>query len=169
MITIERLRQVLDYDAQSGVLRWLISSGKAKAGKRAGCVDGQGYTAIKVEGRTYLAHRLAWAHFYGVWPDQIDHRNGHRSDNAIANLRNATRAQNNRNVSKASQPKSSRYKGVCWCKTNKRWSAYIRVDRRLKNLGRHVDELSAARAYDVAAKKFFGPFARLNLAEVGNV
>lgn len=167
-VTIDRLRQALSYDRRSGRFTWLISAGKAKAGTFAGCLDGQGYVTIGIDGHHYLGHRLAWAYVYGSWPTGIDHRNGNRSDNAILNLREATTAENNRNIAKSRNEKSSKFKGVCWCKTNKTWNAYIRIDRRLKNLGRYGDEITAAQAYDLAATKHFGTFARLNFPQVAH-
>jgi len=54
----------------------------------AGSVHSTGYVRIGVDGGKYTAHCLAWLYTHGVWPsDQIDHINGNRSDNRIANLR----------------------------------------------------------------------------------
>ena len=91
---------------------------------------------------------------------QVDHINGNRLDNRIENLRLATQSQNQRNASPRPNG-TSKYKGVHWCKTNKKWRAGIWLGKRI-NLGRFDIEIDAAKAYDKAAKKHFGAFARTN-------
>ncbi len=92
----------------------------------------------------------------------IDHINGNALDNRRANLRIVTRAQNAKNRSKGSKKCSSVYKGVCWHKYNKKWSAEIKSNHRQIHLGYFDDEIEAAKAYDEAAKKYHGEFACLN-------
>lgn len=91
MLTAERLREVLEYDPAIGVFRWLIKPcGQISIGDIAGCRHGEGYVQIRVIGRIYLAHRLAWLYMTGEWPiSLIDHRNLDRSDNRWSNLREA--------------------------------------------------------------------------------
>ncbi|MGD0572653.1 MAG: AP2/ERF family transcription factor [Sedimentisphaerales bacterium] len=94
----------------------------------------------------------------------VDHFNRNGLDNRRANLRLATRAQNSCNTKKQ-KGCSSKFKGVCFHKNRKGpnpWDAYIDVNNRRINLGCFPTEISAARAYDSAAKKYHGEFARLN-------
>jgi hypothetical protein len=90
--------------------------------------------------------------------DHIDHDG---LDNRKARLRNCTISQNNAN-SRPARTSSSKYKGVSWDKRRKKWSAYIKKDSKQFNLGQFDNEISAAKAYDNAAKKLHGKFAALN-------
>jgi len=92
----------------------------------------------------------------------LDHKNGNGLDNRRSNLRPASGSQNAQNQQKWSRPTSSRFKGVHWNKRDKKWIARIGVEKRRINLGSFHDEEDAARAYDAAAKQYFGEYARLN-------
>jgi hypothetical protein len=87
-LTAERLRERLRYDAETGAFTRRVGSSNARAGDMAGSVHSTGYVRISIDGGKYTAHHLAWLYVHGVWPsDQIEHINGKRSDNRIANLR----------------------------------------------------------------------------------
>ena len=155
LLTPERLREVLSYDKVAGDFTRLAT------GERLGRVGlCRGYVHIRVDGRSYKAHRLAWFHVYGRWPDgDIDHINGDRGDNRIANLREATRSQNNAN--KAASPKNrSGFKGVNYAPHVKLWRARIGVDGRSIHLGHFKTREEANAAYAVAAREHFGEFGR---------
>lgn len=96
----------------------------------------------------------------------IDHANGDTLDNRFSNLRIATTAQNNMNRCRSQTYKgkalSSKYKGVSWDKSRNKWIVHVSVNNRQKYLGRFVDEIEAAKAYNKAAKQHYGEFARLN-------
>lgn len=181
-IPISELRRLVSYDPDSGEFRWLhrkptdFPEGKGKppdvtcaiwnkkyAGLRAFCTDnGCGHMRGRIHDSDYMAHRVAWAIFYGAWPDgQIDHINGIRSDNRIANLRVASNQDNSRN--QRFRGGSSRFKGVCYLPQRKRWLAYCSDDQgRRRSLRTHATEEDAARAYNDAARRFHGAFAKLN-------
>lgn len=106
-----------------------------------------------------LAHRLAWALHFGRWPDQaIDHINGDRTDNRIANLRLATVAENTRNGKRRST-NTSGYKGVSLTE-NGQWRATIVAGGRQSYLGRFSTAEDAHAAYVKAASRLHGEFAR---------
>ena len=91
----------------------------------------------------------------------VDHKNLDKLDNRRCNLREATYSQNLMNTLPAKRNKSG-YKGVNWHKRNKKYRAVICVDKVRMHLGSFDNVIDAAKAYNTAAKKYFGEFARLN-------
>jgi len=95
----------------------------------------------------------------------VDHINHNGLDNRKANLRPATRAQNGRNRTKfKNRIYGSKFKGVTWNRKYKCWQAQIQVNGKSTALGRFTDEITAAKAYDRAAKKYHKDFASLNFS-----
>lgn len=97
---------------------------------------------------------------HGIDPGkmQIDHINGDSTDNRIENLRLATSQQNNRNRRIASNNKSG-VRGVCWCRSKRKWKAYIMIDGKMHNLG-GFDSLQDAQAKRISAEiMHFGEFS----------
>jgi len=92
----------------------------------------------------------------------VDHKDGDGLNNQRHNLRIATRRQNSSNQHAQLVDKTSRFKGVNRDKQTSKWRASIRVNGKLRYLGIFADEADAASAYDAAARKHFGEFARLN-------
>lgn len=162
-LTHARLRELLDYDPSTGYFVWLTPRGRNHAivGKRAGTRNPvSGYIQIKVGVRAYSAHRLAWFYVHGSWPANcLDHVNGDRADNRIANLREATQAQNARNAQRK-KTNSSGFKGVHWHAQAQKWRATILVNRRHISLGLFHRKEDAAKAYETAAHKHHGAFSR---------
>lgn len=121
--------------------RWYIS------GKYARC-------HINKDETNYL-HRLI---LNASKKDIVDHINGNRLDNRKCNLRLCNKYQNAQNKSRHSR--LTIYKGI-W-KNKKRWGSSIMVKRKKIHIGTFDTQEQAARAYDEAAKKHFGEFAKLN-------
>lgn len=160
LITFERLKELLTYDRETGVFSWIANRGRAKAGAVAGTIHHKGYSVIQIDGHLYLAHRLAWMYETGDWPQhQIDHINGQRRDNRIANLRQATRAENVRNQKRAIH-NTSGLKGVSWHKIRKKFQANIMFEGKAKHLGLFNCPTAAHFAYCRAAKELHSDFAR---------
>ena len=95
---------------------------------------------------------------------ETDHIDGNGLNNQKDNLRISTRSQNAAN-SKIRVGGSSEFKGVAWNKRCRKWRATIGVERQVKHLGLFKIEEKAALAYNTAALKYFGEFARLNIVE----
>jgi hypothetical protein len=160
-LTIERLREVLDYDPLTGIFRWKIRPACCiQVGDVAGGDNGNGRCRIRVDRRRFYTHHLAWAYMYGVWPKfDLDHRNGNPSDNRIANLREDPDGQNAQNRADAvsKRPTASGWMGV---RPNfNRWQASIRVNGRSRHLGLFDTPEEAHAAYLVAKEKLH-PFWR---------
>ncbi len=97
--SIEYIKKYLSYDPLTGSIKWCKTRCGTKLGSEAG-TDHKGYRRIKINGKLLLAHRVAWAIYYGEWPEiEIDHINMDKGDNRIENLRDVSRSQNmtNRN------------------------------------------------------------------------
>jgi hypothetical protein len=142
-----RLVELLSYDSTSGVFTWLGDrGGRQFSGKPAGHLKTNGYTEITVDGWRYLAHRLAWFYENKVWPKfDIDHINGCRSDNRIANLRDVLPTDNLQNSTSSSSNNATGVRGVS--RLRNKFRAEIRVRNQRYDLGVFDTLESAAAAY----------------------
>jgi hypothetical protein len=167
-IDVEEIKKAIRYDPQTGKFWWLPKpmdspqnrawNGK-NAGKEAGTLTHNGYVRIRILGRQFRAHHLAWLVHYGEEPGTfIDHKNRLRADNRIENLRPATLSQNGAN-SGLSPRNTSGVKGVSWNKAAQVWTASIVIDGKKKHLGSFLSRERAADAYRLAALRAFGEFA----------
>jgi hypothetical protein len=149
MITQSELKQVLNYNQDTGIFTWKIDIGKKyKAGQQLKSTQ-HGYIRITYKQKTYKAHRLAWLYVYGKLPDNfIDHINGIRNDNRICNLRDVTHTENNQNQRKPHKSnKSSGLLGTTWHIRDCRWQASIKSNGKTIFLGNFDDKYSAHNAY----------------------
>jgi hypothetical protein len=127
-IPLERLQKALAYDPHTGVVTWKEDRGGRPAGSIAGSLKPTGYRHVRVDGRMFQEHRVAWALHYGEWPSaNIDHVNGNPSDNRIENLRCVMQAENNKNARRR-KDNTSGVTGVLWYKASKKWGAKIHRD-----------------------------------------
>lgn len=166
-VTPKRLAKLLEYEPETGSIKWrprsvdLFSSqhnwkvwSARYESKEAGSYGKQGYGRINIAGRMLLAHRVAFALTFGRWPaHQIDHINGDRTDNRIANLREATPSQNSKNQ-KTHKRNTSGATGVSWHKASRKWQAHIGDSMSFKYLGL-FDTFEAACAARAAAERQF--------------
>ena len=159
-LELNRLKELLNYDPDTGVFTWRVSKrGRAANGGPAGFTDKRGYRIITIDCATMKAHRLAWLYVHGVLPNtDIDHINGIRDDNRITNLRLATRSENNQNQRVARSDNKTGYLGVS--KSGNKFKALIQVSKKLIYLGTFADPVSAHSAY-VDAKRKSHPYGQI--------
>lgn len=159
-LTQERLKEVISYDPETGIFEWLVRPRQRAMSRIAGTTNPNGYRQIGIDQRVYKAHRLGWFYVHGVWPSkQIDHLNGDRLDNRIANLREADFSQNQANSKRRITNKSG-HKGVYFHSHSGLWVA--RVYKNYKNVYAKYFKTkeAAAEAYRVMSIEFHDEFAR---------
>lgn len=162
-ITPEIVRELLDYNPETGVFVWKPRGrhrfsadidfnrwNSRNAGSRAGGVtcNTKGYTSrrIKIFSSTQKEHRLAWMWMTGEYPpEQVDHRNRDATDNRWHNLRASTNSENAKNMSMSGN-NTSGVSGVFWIKSKRRWCAKVCCDGVLTVLGsfRDIDDAAIA-------------------------
>ena len=149
----DTLKNYLSYSPETGLFHWIAaSSDKTKIGDVAGCFRPDGYIKIKIFGRNYLAHRLAWFFVHSVWPEQeIDHINRVRNDNRIENLRSILKRQQQQNMNLTTK-NTSGFVGVSQRKNGK-WRANITIMGKFISLGGFETPEAASKAYVVAKTK----------------
>lgn len=155
ILSAEKLRELLHYDPETGIFVWRVRVSQAvKVGHVAGRINYDGYSTIKILGYEYRAHRLAMFYAEGIMPPaEVDHINGIRLDNRLANLRHADRSTNAQNMRKAlSTNLSCGLMGATWDKTRKTWKASIQVNGKKRTLGAFATAQEAHDCY-IAAKR----------------
>jgi len=153
IISPDQVRRVLSYDPETGLFTWLVRTcGRCKHGLFSGTADTIGYYRVKVLGRSYSAHRLAWAITYNEWPTlEVDHINRIKTDNRIANLRLVNKSENmlnrvGRNVC-GSVPGVSKRPG------KEKWRSTITLGGTTHQLGTYLSLEAAVEARLLAEQK----------------
>jgi hypothetical protein len=147
-LTQERLKKYLTYDERSGLFFWTSAAHQPLRNKQAGCPNKQGHIRIRLERKSHYAHRLAWLYVYGCMPTmQIDHLNGVRDDNRIANLRDVSQSVNQQNQRRAHSNNKSGYLGVIWRRDRNKWESRIMLSGKSSHLGYFEDPSLAHEAY----------------------
>jgi len=155
-MNIDRLKELLIYDPDTGIFTRRVSVSNRQAGEVAGYIS-NGYVIIAIDGRNHYAHRLAWAYMTGEWPTiDIDHWDRDKSNNRFKNLRHAGSSMNHGN-SVMPITNTSGVKGVCPSGSlTKPWKAQIQ--RRYLGSFATVEEAKAC--YDEAARELYKEFYR---------
>lgn len=152
-VPVERLRELLKYDPETGVLRWRVGYGKAVAGSEAGYLQSARYMTLGIDGEKFRAHRVAWALVYGEWPEHtIDHLDGDRCNNKLANLRCVPQAVNMQNIRKPTSRNTSGYLGVYWSDRRGGWMASVTTGGKQRRWGPYKTRERAYATY-VARKR----------------
>lgn len=155
-LTAEYLRENVSYEPVTGVFLWKKRSMGRTLGKVLGTKIWSGYVTMKVANTVYYAHRLAWLYVHGEWPScQIDHIDGNKSNNAIANLRLVTASQNSarRKTTRSIAPS----RGVMPHGTG--YVARIHFGGKRHYLGYFATAEAAKAAYEAKAKELHGDYA----------
>ena len=161
MLAHERLVHALRYEPDTGLFYWNIAGvGRRNSiGELTNNVGPGGYVRISLDHRRYQAHRLAWFYVHGAWPvREIDHRNGIRTDNRIANLRDVPKIQNQQNLVRATAVNKIGVLGVTM--VGRRYRASIGHAGKHFHLGLFGTSAEAHAAY-VSAKRILHPGSTL--------
>jgi hypothetical protein len=136
IISADDLRKLVNYDPDTGRFTWNDVRPYVFSGIDAGCFHkNTGYIVVTISQRQYKAHRLAWLYVFGEWPsDEIDHKNGDRSDNRISNLRLASSQENNQNRG-FDRRNTTGYTGVFRSSDNKKFTSSISHENKRRHLG----------------------------------
>ena len=155
MIDLEILESLLDYNADSGEIKWTYANSKnTNKGKVAGTKLSNKYIRIFIYGKLYQAHRLAWYMYYGKEPEYgLDHIDGNKHNKAIDNLRDIPQSGNAKNSS-LSKANSSGFTGVTFMRRSKKWRSRIMVDGSDIHLGFYDDKQKAISARVRANRKY---------------
>ena len=151
---LETVKRIFSYDKDTGEFTRIVAPQGTKVGDTAGSLGENGYVRLKIDYKTYRAHRIAWLYHYGKFPDgDIDHINHNKSDNRICNLRDVPNLDNQKNKPILARNKSD-VTGVSWSKERQKWVAFISVNSKTKNLGRFKNKYDAIKARRDAEIKY---------------
>lgn len=184
-VAIETLQILLRLDCETGRLFWrqrpveFFDEGRYSAARTSAwwntryaetealtAVTAKRYRGGSILGQRYLAHVVVFALYNGRWPaGVVDHEDTDQTNNRPLNLRDSTKAQNGWNRG-GERNSTSRYCGVSWNAARGKWAAQCAdAAGNNRHIGLFSEEEAAARAYDQAAMKWHGEFARLNFQQ----
>lgn len=155
---IALMRERINYDPETGDMHYTSKAkGGRSAGEKVGSPEKHGYIKVNFQGKKYLAHRLIWMLVYGREAQGlVDHINGDRTDNRLANLRECTKQQNTVNSSRSRGVLNLR--GVTELPSGK-FQAQIKRGGRSIYLGCFNSKEEASEAYKLASIVEHGEFS----------
>lgn len=155
MVLQSELKELFHYCPMTGVFTRLKStSPTARAGEQAGGDNGRGYLRVRIRGRLYMLHRLAFLYMTGAMPEgQVDHIDGDPFNNQWGNLRDVSHQENGKNQ----RLRSTNVSGVMGVRFRPKqgdWRAEICVNGKNKHLGLFATKDEAAKARLQAEKEY---------------
>ncbi len=158
-----RLMELIHYEPSTGIFTWRVSTHGGKGGITPGTVagfdNGKGYMSIGCDGKKYSSHRLAWLYVHGEFPPQtIDHIDGDKGNNRLANLRLANHSENCQNLKRARRHNKSGFLGVY--EFHGKFKTQIKIRGKQIHIG-CFDTAVAAHAAYLEAKLKYHPFQTL--------
>ncbi len=152
MLTQERLKEVINYDPETGVMKWIAHHHRPDmVGKRLGSIDDNGYVKVWIDSRQYRVHRLAFLYMTGAIPPIVDHINGISADNRWVNLRESDKMRNAQNMKRARKDNTTGFLGVHVSRY--KFTAGIHLSGKGKYLGSFDTPEEAHEAYLIAKRK----------------
>lgn len=154
-LTAVQLKNLLDYDPQTGQFRWKDRPylRRVKPGELAGKID-KGYVRIRILGRDFRAHILVWFLETDTWPNEpIDHFDGNKQNNRPGNLRLGGNGINSQNRRLPSKNNTTGFLGVCTRARELGFYASIGINDRIQRLGKFDTPEAAHEAYLIAKRQ----------------
>ena len=158
--TVDRIREVLDYNPITGRFTNKIQRGRLRVGDILDSRNVDGYVQIVIDRTHYYWHRLAFLWMIGSCPDLIDHVDGDPGNNTWTNIRSSNKSTNAQNRTKQINNKCGA-KGVSWRSDRSRYVARIKADGKIHHIGLYHTIEEAAAAYEAAAIRLHGEFHRV--------
>ncbi len=153
-LLLVEVKRIFSYDKDTGKFTRIVAKQGTRIGDVAGSLSQRGYVSLKINYKTYRAHRIAWLYHCGKFPDgDIDHINHNKSDNRICNLRDVPSLDNQKNKPILARNKSD-VTGVSWSEDRQKWVAFININSKTKNLGRFKNKDDAIKARRDAEIKY---------------
>jgi hypothetical protein len=149
--SLERVTELLSYDAVTGLFTWRMDRGPVRSGDVAGSPNKHGYIQIQIDGVKHRSQRLAWLLTHGSWPSGvIDHIDGDVTNNRLENLRDVDRTTNQQNQRRAQSNNQTKVLGVC--AHYGKYQARIRINGKQVRLGTFDTVEQASEAYLIAKR-----------------
>jgi len=146
MIIENEIISSVDYNEKTGQFFWKIKKERSKIGDMADWLGNCGYRFITIKDQDYKAHRIAYLLMRGRWPkNDIHHKDDNRSNNKWDNIEHLDRASHLK-TRYLRKDNSSKVQGVSWNKNERKWRAYITVNKKQIHLGYYNNFNSAVKA-----------------------
>lgn len=157
ILTQEYLKSIILYEPLTGMFIWRYKEACPsfkRGGRISNCVEKDGYIQIRISGKSFKAHRLAFLYITGEWPkEQVDHINGIRRDNRWCNIRECTPRENMFNMRACVDGK---IKGIR--KKNKSYEVTLRINGIPTYLGSYKNLEDAVKTIRAAREKYHKDF-----------
>lgn len=164
-ITVSELKELINYDPDTGEIRWKKGRPGASSGNLAGTLKPSGYVIVLIKRKLYRAHRIAWFYMTGEFPTkEIDHINGNKSDNRFCNLRLADKTQNNWNK-KVRKDSKVGIKNVLYFPNFKKYYVRINANKQKHQFGPFDTIEEAAKVAEAQRAVLHAEFAHVNHAK----